>query len=235
VLATDEGSAQTRRIIESIARRKMTADAGADVDTITQRHFAAQRMLGQCRVVIPFAERLAAHFAHERTDARRSFGQLISTIEAVTLLHQFQRSDNPVDSSVITATAEDYRIAQYLIAGPMARTQAGKVSGAAQRFWERLRAWAGADTFTTEDVGTRETIVGDIQTIRSYVKTLADHGYLRVVEESRGNKPARYALVADPPGRAAESGLPAEDVVFECTGLDSPPRRRDETEAVATT
>ena len=151
------------------------------------------------------------------------------------MLHQFQRTDHLVDGNVITATAEDYQIAKYLIAEPMARTQAGMVSGAARRFWERLRAWADGDTFTTADVSTRERIIRDIQTIRSYVRTRADHGYLRVVKENRGSRPARYALVADPPERAAESGLPAEEVIFNCTGLDSPPRRRDKTEAVVAT
>ena len=59
ILATDESPAQTKRIIINMARRKTKPGETGVVDSIIRRHHAAQRLLFQCRVGIPFADRLA--------------------------------------------------------------------------------------------------------------------------------------------------------------------------------
>lgn len=230
VLDTDERPEQTRRINMAKAIRKADPDAGQDVEAIIEKHHAAQRMLRQCDVVIPFAKRLAEQFPHERTDARRSFGHLLSVIEGVTLLHQFQRVEEPADGVTIMATPDDYAIARYLLARPMARSFSGGVSDAALRLLERLSDWSftANGTFTTDDVAQRDKSVGNAQTIRAYFRSLTTSGYLVCVEEHRGNKPAVYRLAPDPPDKAASAGLPDVSTVCGDASVGSAPRRRVE-------
>jgi hypothetical protein len=91
-LFTDERPEQTRRIIYCLAQHCLGRRAnGTDHDRIRQRHFALQRLLQPLRVVVPYAERLAELLDCRRVDLRRAFPQILSMIQAVTLLHQYQR------------------------------------------------------------------------------------------------------------------------------------------------
>ncbi len=96
------------------------------VAAILNKHYAGQRLLHSCRVVVPFAPELVEHFAHERTDARRGFGHLLATIQALTFLYQVQRVDEPADGVTILATEHDYRIARSVldVAGERVAAQA---------------------------------------------------------------------------------------------------------------
>ena len=214
VLNTDERPEQTRRIIGAMAERKELIESSVRVDDVIAKHHAAQRILWRCRIVIPFANRLGELFPDDRTDARRSFGHLLSMIEAIALLYQYQRTDSPMQDTVIEATRADYQIAHRLLADPMARNQPGGVSGAVRRFHERLRTYELDGEFTTADIAKREKIIGDIQTIREYVRTLAALGGLEQVEASRGSKSGRYMLSELPTIAAETSGLPSPDRVF---------------------
>ncbi len=231
VLNTDERPEQTRRIIEAMSARKATIeDVGCD--DVTHKHHAAQRMLHQCRVVIPFAEHLGDLFPCTRTDARRSFGHLLSVIEAITLLYQYQRVSDPGEGVTIEATRADYEVARYLVAEAFARTQSGGVSDAVRRFHGRLLSWANGRTFTTADIGSHEEVINDLQTIRSYVRVLANAGFLELVDPNRGSKPATYKLAADPPGNAELAGLPEVDAVFD--RMDNAPRHRVDAQTTTT-
>lgn len=212
ILATDETAPQTRRVIDEAARRAEMVDS-ANVDDIIARHFAVQRLLYGCRVVIPFAKRLGRCFLCERTDARRQFGQLLAVISAVTLLHQYQRIDEPAEGASIAATADDYAIARRLLAGPFARSLGSGLSDAARHFGERLREQFEAREFDTRDIAKVEKTIGDIQTIRAYVHALAEQGMLEQTVPPAGPKPARYRL-AEPVDDLVVSGLPNPSEVF---------------------
>ena len=208
ILSTDEGSEQTKRVIDLCARyAESELNTDSVFNDIIERHHAAQRLLYKCRVRIPFAKKLAAAFPCERTDARRSFGQLLSFIKAVTLLHQYQRIDDPVDEVVIDATKEDYAIARRLLAEPMARSFGDGMSRAARNFADRLTEKFRDKEFDSRDAAKCETVIGDLQTIRSYLRELTRAGILEQMQESRGPKPARYRM-APVRDYVGEAGLP---------------------------
>jgi hypothetical protein len=223
VFPTDERPDQTRRILSAMARRKESNDGTDGCDEIVLKHHAAQRMLKRVHVVVPFAKKLAAKFPCQRTDTRRSFGQMLSTIEAVTVLHQYQRvKAAPEDGMVIEATRQDYEIARYLIAEPFARAQAGGRSPASDRFLQRVRDNVQGE-FTSAEVMKWEKNAGDVQTVRGYLRVLADSGAVQVVEPARGNKPAVYRLPDAPPTSEDVCGLPSPDELFGGQANRAPP------------
>ncbi len=198
VLHTDESPEQTRRINLAAARRKaapLNARRAHRVEDIVAKHHAVQRVLKPCRVTIPFAESLAEDFPCDRVESRRSFPMLLGLIEAVTLLHQFQRSDDHDANGTIEAVREDCETARELMAGAAVDMQPLDTSQAALRFHNRLCTYPLADEFTTDDIAQHETVIADVQTIRKYARDLADAGCLERVRDRRGNRPARYRLV----------------------------------------
>ena len=76
---------------------------GTDHERVRQRHFALQRLLHPLPVVVPYAERLAELLDCQRVELRRAFPQILSMIQAVTLLHQYQRVRDAQDHLVATA------------------------------------------------------------------------------------------------------------------------------------
>lgn len=222
ILQTDETPDQTRRIISSLASRKAGPET-SDVVEIVARHWAGQRLLRRCRVVIPFAGRLAELFPSERTDARRAFGHLLSMIEAVALLHQYQRTEEPADGAVIAATAADFEIARGLVAEPFARSMGNGLSNAARRFGERLKAKFGRAPFDTREITKTEKVIGDVQTIRQYVRELAEAGFLEQLVPPQGPKPALYQFAADLPDEATAAGLPTVEEVCGAVVESAPP------------
>ena len=215
ILATDESPAQTRRILDLAAAQKINPDAAGDVTNIIAEHHAAQRLLHRVRVKVPYADELARRFPAERTDARRAFGHLLSMIEAVTLLHQFQRVPEPADGLLIVATVDDYRIARKLLAGPFARALGDGLSDAARRFGERLReTFTGNVEFDTREIAKHERVIGDRQTMRQYVRALASAGWLDQMQLQQGPKPALYRVAMNVPDDAAIAGLPDPAELF---------------------
>ena len=215
ILPTDETPAQTRRILDTTAARKVNPDATGTGSEIIAKHHAAQRLLRRVRVSVPYAEELARHFPDKRTEARRAFPQLVSMIEAVTLLHQFQRVAEPEDGLVITATAQDYRIARRLLVGPFSKALGARQGDAVRRFGDRLReAFADGREFGTADVAEIEGVPKDVQTVRQYVRELAKARWLEQAAPPEGKKPARYRIVTDPPDEATLAGLPDPNVLF---------------------
>jgi len=188
LLSADERPQQTRKVLRRIAAARSGA-AAANADAIMQRHHAAQRMLQQRPVVIPFAEQLAERFSDERVEARRAFPQLLGMVEACALLHQFQRQ---LDSDGrIVATVADYEFARHLCSGPFARLLGGRISDAAIRFYGRLRAWATGKFTTTEAF--KHDLKSD-RAVRGWLVELAAIGAVEQTAEPKGNRPAEWQL-----------------------------------------
>lgn len=211
LLTTDERGEQTRRIIDRLAAGfSGGADAG-QVEEITLRHHALQRMLQPTPVVVPFAERLGELVAHERVEARRAFPQLVAMIQASALLHQRQRKAD--SGGPLWAEPDDYQLARHLLARPMERLLGGRLSDPARRFLDRLREWfAPEEPFSKREVVQHET--GSRSSVYGWLAELADAGAVELVEEQRGRLPAKWKL-GQGSGDADEGGmLPTLEQVF---------------------
>jgi hypothetical protein len=158
-----------------------------NVAAIVEKHHAAQRMLQQRPIRVPFAEKVGELFPVDRVEARRAFPHLISMIQASALLHQFQRQLD--DDGWILASPEDYELARHLCGGPLSRLLGGTVSGAARRFNDRITDWF-TGTFTTTEAAKRDH--KSQQNVRAWLRELAEVGAVEQVEESKGSRPAKW-------------------------------------------
>ena len=188
LLSADERQQQTSAIIDRLAAG-YNGSGGSQSGGIIDKHFALQRMLQQREVLIPFASKVAEHFDTSRVEARRAFPNLMSMIQASTLLHQFQRQ---LDSEGrIVADPKDYELGYGLVKRSLSRLLGGSISDAAVRFYDRLTEWA-SDKFTTteavkKDRATKAAIAG-------WLRELADAGGVEQIEQSKGNRPAVWKL-----------------------------------------
>ena len=142
-------------------------------------------------VVIPFAPQLADQFTTDRVEARRGFPHLMNMVQAIAVLHQFQRQ---VDSSGrLLATLEDYRVARQLLSSPLGRLLGRQLSEAATRYLERLSEWArNMDCFTSTEASKRDN--ASRRSVQLWLSELSDHGRVEIVEPHKGNKPAKWRL-----------------------------------------
>jgi hypothetical protein len=210
LLGTDESQEQTRRIIQAQAEK--AAGKRSDPGPMVARHHALQRLLRRVRVVIPYAEALAAAVPTERAEARRAVPQIISMIEAVALLHQRQRvAGEPRHGDTIKAAPMDYVIARRLLAGPLGRALGGALPDAVARFGERLARYK-SDRFTTSDVLHDDPVLGSKGKVSEYLRALEGVGTVECVEEHKGNKPARWRVVGPVPVGGA-LWLPTVDAI----------------------
>jgi DNA primase len=126
VLAVDERPEQTRAIHER-QRQAQTLDglfARLDREAVLQLHRNAQRLLRPLAVVNPFASELV--FPDHRVRARRDHRKYLGLIEAITLLHQHQRSVKTAERNgavveYVEVTKEDLAVADRLIASVVSR------------------------------------------------------------------------------------------------------------------
>jgi hypothetical protein len=91
VLSVDESREQTQAI-HAQQRLRRTLDglrASEDKARLTALHQNAQRLLRPLKVVNPYAERLT--FLTDKTRMRRDHEKYLALIDAIALLHQFQR------------------------------------------------------------------------------------------------------------------------------------------------
>lgn len=119
VLTVDEGREQTRAIHER-QRRARTLEgmvARAERDSVIGLHQNAQRLIRKLFVVNPYAA--ALRFPDHQTRLRRDHTKYLGLIEAVALLHQYQRDVKELEHRgqklrYIEVTKEDIRIANRL-------------------------------------------------------------------------------------------------------------------------
>jgi DNA primase len=92
VLSVDEGRAQTEAI-HRLQRRKRTLQglmAREARENLVTLHRNVQRLLRSLAVVNPYADKLS--FLSDRTRTRRDHEKYLTLIDAITLLHQHQRT-----------------------------------------------------------------------------------------------------------------------------------------------
>lgn len=204
LLGTDESQAQTAAIVAAQAARAVNGKAALN-STVIAKHHAAQRLLKRCNVRIPYAEALARQIPTQRQDARRAMPQILTMISAVALLHQRQRTnDFGAHGFTIEATEHDYVIARRLLAKPMSRSLGGGLPEAVIRFWRRLHERWNDSEFSSNQALNGDSYLHSKGRVNEYLKALTDTGAAECVEESRGNKPARWRLLGDEPVSSAE-------------------------------
>jgi hypothetical protein len=206
-LHTDERPEQTERIIKTLAARYQGETAPAVTERIVQKHHALQRLLQPYPVLIPYAARLGEQLDYRRVELRRGFPQVISTVQAVTLLFQYQRERDA--EGRLVATAADYQRARRLLLEPMRRLLGGGISDPARRFFDRLREWADGP-FTTAEA--RQHDDHSRAAVHAWLKELDEAGLVRVVVKGRGRSPATWELTNNDPEYRGTVLPPVEEV-----------------------
>jgi len=193
LLCSDERMGQTRAVVDKMAESVSKPDDPDTPDSIIALHHTAQRLLTPLDVVIPFASELKGCLPLERVEVRRTFGHLLSLIEAAALLHQFQRRRN--EHGQIVAIADDYEIVRKYFVKPLATSLGCMLT-------------PGAETLLQVVTPMGEFNVGDVDgkvpwdcsnTTRSRLRELRAAGQVIETEKARGPKPAKYIVVEDPP------------------------------------
>jgi len=115
ILHLDESVDQTR-LIHAFQRSSRTVEGfqlKKEAQRIIKRHHAAQKLLQSYPIVIPYADKLS--FPADSPSSRRENQKFLTLIEAVTLLHQYQRKKFTKDNiAYIKSTLQDYRITHRL-------------------------------------------------------------------------------------------------------------------------
>jgi hypothetical protein len=211
LLYTDEQQAQTRRIIDKLAKGYGGRNHRGDIDSIIERHHAFQRILQRKGVVVPYAVQLGELVAADRVEARRAFPQLMSMIQASALLHQFQRQLD--GDGRLVATQDDYKLARHLLLKPLGRMLGGQLSDPAARFLGRLRDRFGFDrTFSKKQASLGDS--ASKSACYGWLSELIDVGLVEQVEPGRGRQAATWQVVS-----AADCGdgvviLPGPEKLF---------------------
>ena len=201
MLSTDERCSQTKTIMRRFALHA-SGVIQSDGPRIVALHHAAQRLLEQRSVVIPFAERLAEllEVFADRVECRRAYPMLLAVVQASALLHQRQRETD--DSGALIAEPADYELASRLLSGPLARTIGESLSDPAQRFLSRLVAEVDDPIegmvvpFTAKDVRLRLANIGR-STAAGFLSELEDKGFLDRADPiagGRGRPPKAWRL-----------------------------------------
>ena len=126
VLTVDEGREQTRAI-QRLQREDRTLEgllAKQERARLMRLHQNAQRLLLPVHVVNPFAKELS--FADHATRTRRDHAKYLTLIDAIALLHQYQRPIKTAQVAgaelrYIEVTAEDIEVANKLAAQVLSR------------------------------------------------------------------------------------------------------------------
>ncbi len=209
LLHTDEQQEQTRRILNTLAGRYEGQGGQGDTDVIVERHYAIQRTLRPLDVVVPFASRLAQLLPADRVELRRAYPLLLTAVQSSALLHQFQRQ---VDSGGrLIASIDDYHVARYLLAKPMAERLGERLSDGAARFLAELVSAFGQMQFTSKEA--HKAVTASKSTAYGWLSQLHDSGFLNMVEAGRGRMPTVWTITKANSTSDAASYLPSAELL----------------------
>jgi hypothetical protein len=222
VLAVDEGRDQTQAIHER-QRRGQTLAGRLEREArkhVRRLHKNAQRLLKPMIVVNPYAMELS--FPDHATRTRRDHMKYLTLINAVTLLHQYQR---PVKTAVergrrieyIEATREDIAVATRLAHGVLGRSL-DELPPQTRRLLDLLVAMVGERVkreglsraevrFTRRQV--REwTRWGQTQ-LKMHLDRLEEHEYVLAHRFGRSPRLHQYELLVDEGGHGGAARIVA--------------------------
>lgn len=213
VLTIDESREQTAAI-QARQRRSRTLDgllARTRGGVVLEAHRAAQALLRPLAVVNPYAEQLT--FASERVRLRRDHAKYLALIDAIALLHQYQRPVKTIEHGgrtldYVEVTREDIALANRLAHEVLGRSL-DELPPQTRRLLGEVVGWVDAQCqaqgiarsrlrFTRREL--REaTRWGDTQ-LKVHLARLEEHEYL--IAHRRGTR-NDYELLFD--GRAEDS------------------------------
>ena len=203
MLCANESSEQTQRVLDWQAANAMAPADPDEIETIRKLHHTFQRLLQPKRVKIPFAGELTRVIPNDRLEARRAFAHLLAIIQAIAILHQFQRE--AVDSDTILALPADYEIARRVFADPLGRSIGRTLTTGAQMMLDRMdEEFDARATFTAHEI--EESTGVARSSVYDRLRELRKSGHVRLVESGSGPVPARYGFGV--PSEAAEFFLP---------------------------
>ncbi len=194
LLKTDESEQQTRAILDQAANRAAGKDTSLNHDEIIGKHHAFQSMLESRSVVIPYAAALLGRIPEKKVEARRVAKQVLSMIEAVTLLHQFQREQDA--HGRLIATDADYQVARSILVQPLGESL-GVAASPAKLYQKLSKRFPEGQSFTTADAQKLDSQAHE-NSVKNWLRSLADHGCIQQVEAARGPKPAKWKLRKSP-------------------------------------
>jgi len=218
VLVVDEGRAQTRRIHE-MQRQMMTLEgivARKRRAPVMELHQDVQRLLKPMAVRIPYAMRLT--FPDYATRTRRDHMKYLGLIQAVTLLHQYQREVKEVEveggkmEPYLDATPEDVALANELANEVLGRSLDDELPPQTQVFLEQLHELVTkaceARHIARQDYRlTRREILDhtrlSLTVLRRHLQRLVDYEYVLVHQGARGQT-FTYELVYNGEARQRE-------------------------------
>jgi hypothetical protein len=179
-LASDESAEQTLDVLEALAEE----DDGDGPDY--ERWHALQRWLelGDRRVSIPYAKRLASRIPPVAVRLRRDFGSLLALIRAHALLHQATRERDSKDR--ITATIDDYIVVRDLVADVISEGVEKTVKLEVREIVAKVRELATDDDTEVSQRQLVEALGIDKGRVSRNVRAALDGGYLVNREERRG-------------------------------------------------
>jgi hypothetical protein len=205
---TDERAEQTECIVKKQAAHYEGNGVCTGKKIIIERHHAIQRLLQPCGVAIPYAARLGDLFDYERVELRRGFPQIMSMIQAIALVHQWQRERD--GEGRLLATREDYELARALLVEPMRHLLGAGIPDPTLRFFEHLRTKWGEREFSTTQA--RKEAGKSKEAVRGWLCEMLDADLVKVITEARGSMAATWALTGNEP--QVSNVLPKPDEVF---------------------
>jgi hypothetical protein len=198
LLASDDSAEQTRLILDAIGAGYAHPRSSSDFERIAAKHHAAQRMLRRVVVAVPFAPALMAAMPDGKPEVRRAAHQALALVQAIALLHQFQRHENPQHGTEILATVADYRFARQLLLEPLGRSLGGTLPGGVGAFmaWVR-KVIPGGSAFATADLLGKAGCRWSKSVVFDYVSAARDAGLL--VADGNQGRANLYRLTPEVP------------------------------------
>lgn len=205
IFCANESADQSKRIIERLAKDAKARRPQSQTESIIALHHTVQRLLKPHTVTIPFADRLIDCIPAERVEVRRVFRQLLSLIEAVTLLHQYQRQKD--DNGNLIAQIEDYNIVKKYMTEPLSRSLGTSLTAGAQSLKEAIEEKFELDDNFTAGELKETTGLGSV--VYDRLHELRAAGIVEIVERAVGSNPAKYRINPHP---ASQSSLELPDL-----------------------
>lgn len=186
----DQSASQTARIYEANDAQYLGNELPSDETLRLWR--CAQLLLKSFPVLIPFAPALRKYFPKNILRTRRDHSHLLALIEVSTVLHQEQRKKiEKNNKEYLLATLADYEIALIAAEESLSKSihelspQTEKAIKCATELFTGIE-----DTFTNSMLGRH--LGWDSETVAKWMKPAIAKGYVSIVEESKGSRPAKF-------------------------------------------
>ncbi len=185
---TDESEEQTKNIL--LMQAKQIEVLNPEIIEESKVWRAAQTILENKLVYIPFAEEIAKEFPTDKTRVRRDFPRLLSLIRSYTLLYQYQRKVDQEERLI--AEVKDFE-AISPIAEPVLSQSMKELSPKQEQVILILQEEFSNYEFSTKEAHVKTEEFAAYSTLQLWFKQFIEDGIL----EWNGNKGAasKYTLI----------------------------------------